>query len=44
MWFLYVNGAYICKSKDVILIMSVVRALMFCEGINAIELRPELEF
>lgn len=44
MWFLYINAVYVCKTDDIHRLLDVVEALMFCEGINKIELRPEKEF
>lgn len=44
MWFLYVNGAYVCQSDCTIRMIDLLAVLMECEGINTIELRPEKEF
>jgi len=44
MWFLYVNGHYICQSKSPMILTEVVKAMLLCVGINRIELVPEKEF
>ena len=44
MWFLYVDGRFVCQSDDTSHLLALLDELMLCTGFDRIELRREKEF